>query len=442
MTGIRRRQQALTAFVLGLAVLTVIGLAVLYPYGGPPEADQQGFAQQGEAPIDAEILAVRELGPADDGFSLPGAIAVSVDVRTDDGRRLTIETVDETGGYAPGKAVRIAQINAVDLEEQYAIVDFQRGLPLALLAVAFGLAVIMLGRWQGVRALIGLVASALLIVGFAIPALLAGRDPTLVAIVVAMAVMLVTLPLSHGWSLTTKAAVAGTAVALLSTVGLALLSVEATNLTGLSSEDVQFLRFATGQAVDVRGLLLAGIIVGTLGVLDDVTVSQVSTVAALRRADPSASDRRIFSEALRVGRDHIAATVNTLFLAYAGATLPLLILFTVGGGPIAETLTSELVAQEIVRTMVGSIGLVLAVPFTTAVAAATMDPRAPLAHAHGALVTDRVVVPARTTRPTPVASSESPADGTPPDTAKGDSPSKDTEWEESLRNAYGLDESP
>lgn len=420
MPGHVRPQRLLTAFVVVLAVVTVAGLALLYPYGGPPQAAQEGFADDAEAAIGGEILAVREVGEATEGFGLPGAVEVVVDVRTDDGRTLTIETVDETGDYEPGKAVWVAQIASPELTPTYAIVDFQRGLPLTLLAVGFGLAVILLGRWQGVRALIGLGASAVLLVGFAVPALLAGRDPILVAIVVSSAVMLTTLPLAHGWSLTTKAAAAGTAVALLATVGLALVSVEATSLTGLSSEDVQFLRFATGEAVDLRGLLLAGIIVGTLGVLDDVTVSQVSTVAALRRAAPDARDRRVFSEALRVGRDHIAATVNTLFLAYAGAALPLLILFTVGGGRVTETLTSELVAQEIVRTMVGSIGLVLAVPFTTAVAVATIGGAAP-----------------------PVAVQSAAADLPPHQPAsRPPAPGDDAapEWEASLRNAYGLDD--
>lgn len=369
------RQRLLRAIVLVIAAATVAGLAAVYPYGGIPETDQQGFAVSTETPVAAEILAVRDAAQ-EPGLNnnLPGSREVSVDVRLENGDVLTIDAVDEAGLYEEGKAVQVAQVSAEGTEPMLAIVGFPRGTPLTALGIAFMLAVIALGRWQGVRALMGLGLSGLLIIAVAIPALLAGQSATVVALVVAVGVMLVTLPLSHGWSVMTQAAMVGTSIALIATVGLALFTVSAASLTGLASEDALLLPFVIGGEVDIRGLLLAGIIIGTLGVLDDVTVSQSSTVAALRRANPALTDRAVFAEALRVGRDHIAATVNTLFLAYAGAALPLLILFSVGDGPVVGTLTSELVAQEIVRTLVGSLGLILAVPLTTAVAAATIDP--------------------------------------------------------------------
>ncbi|WP_372530567.1 YibE/F family protein [Euzebya sp.] len=430
MRGLAARRRALTGAVLAIGVLTAVGVAVVYPYGGPPTAEQQDFAAVDEERIGGEITAVEVAATQDTEFLLPGAVEVVVDVATDDGRDLSIPMVDETGVLEVGKAVVVAQIGAPGTAEQYAIVDFQRGPPLTALVVAFALAVVALGRWQGVRALVGLGASAVLVVGVAVPALLAGRNPTLVAVVVALAVMCVTLPLSHGVSMTTRAAAVGTAGALLVTIGLALVAVEVTTLTGLSSEDVQLVRFATGTELDVRGLLLAGIIVGTLGVLDDVTVSQASTVAALRRADPGASDRAVFAAALRVGRDHIAATVNTLFLAYAGAALPLLILFSVGGGAVGETLTSELVAQEVVRTVVGSIGLVLAVPLTTAVAAATISAEDDPVHVH-----DEGVPPDEQPAAAPAGSAAPPLPDEPP-------PHDDDHvaWEDRLRQRYGLDD--
>ncbi|MGI9017989.1 MAG: YibE/F family protein [Euzebya sp.] len=429
MTTLKGRQRALSAFVVSMIVLTGIGVAVLYPYGGPPEAAQQGFSGDEER-FTGKILAVREVAGAPAEFLLPGAIEVSVDVVLDDGRRLTIDTVDETGSMQPGKPVLVAQISAGGTAPQFAIVDFQRGVPLSGLVVLFAVAVVALGRWQGVRALVGLGVSAVLIIGFLVPALLSGMNSTLVALVTALAVMFVTLPLSHGWGMTTKAAAAGTAVALLVTVGLAVFSGEATSLTGLTSEDVQFVRFATGQEIDVRGLFLAGVIVGTLGVLDDVTVSQAATVAALRRANPLLGQATVFAEALRVGRDHIAATVNTLFLAYVGAALPLLILFSIGDAPIGETLTSELVAQEIVRTMVGSIGLILAVPLTTAVAALTVDGQSASADGHAHLHHP----------PKPSEPVDMPVPAIPhPIAIDADQEQVAAqEWETSLRRSYGL----
>jgi uncharacterized membrane protein len=424
-----RGQRLLTIVVVALMALTAIGLLALHPYGGPPAADQAGFAQVEEERVAARIVAVRD-DPDGAGaeFLLPGAREVVVEVELEDGRRLVIPAVDETGGFEVGRAVEVARVSAPGTPETYAIVDFQRGAPLAVLVVLFALAVVALGRWQGVRALVGLGVCAVIVVGFLVPALLAGRDPTLVALVAAMAVMCTTLPLSHGWSATTRAAAAGTAVALLATIGLAHLAVDLTALTGLSSEDVQLVRFATGRPIDVRGLLLAGIIVGTLGVLDDVTVSQASTVAALRRLDPTAPARRVAAEALRVGRDHIAATVNTLFLAYAGAALPLLILFSVGGAPVGETLTSELVAQEVVRTLVGSIGLVLAVPLTTAIAALAVPPGSG-GHVHGHV-------------PGPVKVTDAPAPDAPPRQipAPAGEDVAPAPWEEALRTRYGLDD--
>jgi len=166
-------------------------------------------------------------------------------------------------------------------------------------------------------------------------------------------------------------ALAGTLVSLAVTCGLALVMASLTQLSGLASDEAQALR-VTADALDLRGLLVAGIVVGALGVLDDVTVSQVSIVAALRRANPSLGARQLYAEATKVGRDHVASAVNTLALAYAGASLPLLLFFAEGGQPTGRIVTGELVAVEIVRMLVGSIGLVLSVPVTTWLAAVVL----------------------------------------------------------------------
>jgi uncharacterized membrane protein len=201
------------------------------------------------------------------------------------------------------------------------------------------------------------------------PALLAGEPALLTAIVGASAVMILVLVLAHGPNIRTATAMAGTGLSLLLIVGLSTAFAELAGLTGLTSDEAIYVRSLFGQ-VDLRGLLLAGIVIGALGILDDVTVTQVSTVWELRAADPAMPRNKLYAAALRVGRDHIASTVNTLLLAYAGASMPLLVIFTVSGNGFVGTVTNAVVAEEVVRTLVGSIGLIAAVPVTTALAAA------------------------------------------------------------------------
>jgi uncharacterized membrane protein len=243
------------------------------------------------------------------------------------------------------------------------------------------------GRWQGLRALTGLVGSGVILVAFVVPALLRDETAVLVALTGTVAIAFLALYLAHGVNPTTTVALAGTLVSLLVIVLLALTTAEMMRLSGLADADAQALR-VTAQALDLRGLLVAGIVVGALGVLDDVTVTQVSTVAALRRANPKMPRPALYLEAMRVGRDHVASVVNTLVLAYAGAALPLMLLFSQGNRPVGRILTSEIVAVEITRMLVGSIGLILAVPITTALAAAVLSGREDLhaGHSHGAVI--------------------------------------------------------
>jgi uncharacterized membrane protein len=177
-----------------------------------------------------------------------------------------------------------------------------------------------------------------------------------------------TTPRAQGGGAMPRAALLGTAASLLLTALLALVFTEAAHLTGFSSEEATFLQLS-GADLSLEGLLLAGMVIGALGVLDDVTVSQASTVLALRSAGPRLGFRELFSRALRVGRDHVSATVNTLVLAYAGVALPLLILFTQLNEPTLHIINREILAEEIVRTLVGSLGLICAVPLTTGIAA-------------------------------------------------------------------------
>ena len=206
-----------------------------------------------------------------------------------------------------------------------------------------------------------------MILVFVVPAILDGKEPLLVAVVGAMAVMLVTITLAHGRGPKSLAAILGTALSLMLTVALAVIFTDLAHLTGLATEEAGFLQ-STGAHIDVEGLLLAGMVIGALGVLDDVTISQSSTVLALRRANPALRFRELFGLAMRVGQDHVSATVNTLVLAYVGASLPVLLIFSSGQLGFFDAANVELVAKEIVATLVGSIGLIAAVPITTALA--------------------------------------------------------------------------
>jgi uncharacterized membrane protein len=218
------------------------------------------------------------------------------------------------------------------------------------------------------------VASLLVIIMFVLPAVLEGANAVAVALVAAGAIAFLALFLAHGVNLATAAALLSSIASLAVTAILAWIFVRLANLTGLANESIGFLG-ALGTDLNPEGLLLAGVVIGSLGVLDDVTVTQVSAVWELKRARPDANTADLYRRAVRIGRDHISSTVNTLFLAYAGAALPLLLLFQEAGQSISSVATREVVAVEIVRALVGSIGLVASVPISTALAAAVIGSR-------------------------------------------------------------------
>ncbi|MFR9750554.1 YibE/F family protein [Nocardia sp. 004] len=262
------------------------------------------------------------------------------------------------------RLVRQTDPNGVPL---YSFEDYARGLPLTLIGLAFVLVIIVVARWRGVRALLGLVFAFAVLVMFLLPALLDGKPAIPVALVAGALILYAVLYLAHGVNLRTSSALLGTLTAMLLAAGLSWLSIELTSLTGLSEE--QNTAVATYiQHVSITGLLLAGFIIGSLGVLNDVTITQASAVFELAAIDETASRRAVFTAAMRVGRDHIASTVYTLVLAYAGGALPLLLLFSVAGRSIRDVLVGDAVAIEIARSAVGGIALALSVPLTTGIA--------------------------------------------------------------------------
>jgi uncharacterized membrane protein len=260
-----------------------------------------------------------------------------------------------------------------------AIADRYRVPTLAVLLGLFAAAVVIVGGWRGVRSLIALALTLAVVVRIVIPLILAGWDPAWVAILAATSVTAVTFLLTEGARRSTLAAAAATAISLVLVAALATLFDALSRFTPLrGSEDTAYLISLGGTTIDLGGVVLAAIIFGALGVLDDVTITQAATVQELHEADPGAGRATVAARAMNVGRSHISATVNTLVLAYVGASLPLLILFVAGGQDPALISSEEVVAVEVVRALTGSIGIVAAVPVTTAIAVAMIGRRIPL----------------------------------------------------------------
>lgn len=365
-TPVVRRRLALA--VAPFVVATLVGLVWLWPAGDTPDL--------GGPPAEVHKGTVTTVEPSECG-NLPSAeafdcadVGVRLDEGPNEGEVVTFQAAQGQGGrhYADGDKVLMSRSPDAPPEFAYNFFDYQRHGALWLLALLFAAVVVALSRWKGLSALAGLAVSLAVLIKFVLPAILSGDPPIAVAIVGAAAIMFVSLYLAHGLNARTTTAVIGTMLSLALTGALAYIFVDLARFTGFASEEALFLQ-VSAQQVNLQGLLLGGIIIGTLGVLDDVTVTQASAVWELHVANPLYSTRRLYRAAVRIGHDHIASTVNTLVLAYAGASLPLLVLFVLSERPIGQLVTTEVVAEEIVRTLVGSIGLVASVPITTALAA-------------------------------------------------------------------------
>jgi uncharacterized membrane protein len=361
--------------VLSIAVV-VTGIAMIWLWPGSLEPAQLPDEQR----LSGQVLQVEPAAcpalPSEAGSS--GALAPvrdcgNVFVRMRDGPNPgEVVVTDVPGGVgapqvAAGDEVVVLYLPQTLGGRQYSIIDHQRGSRLWLFVAAFALAVIGFGRLRGLTALAGLGVTFAVLLLFVIPAILAGEPPLLVAIVGSAAIMLVVLYLTHGVNVPTSMALLGTLVAMVVTGALSALTTTFMKLTGIANEEAAFLT-VINRDVDMRGLLLAGILIGALGVLDDVAVTQAYTVTELSQANPDMGPGALYRSASRVGRAHIASVINTIVLAYAGTSLPLLLLIAAGGRPLGQLLNSELLVQEVVRSGVGTIGLITAVPITTALA--------------------------------------------------------------------------
>jgi uncharacterized membrane protein len=384
----------LTALVLALLAATLTGLLVLWPGASTP-APESEFLAPGVEVVPVTVTEVPEVGDTEE------TVLVEAVGRADalDGQTVQVEVPPQIAadGVRSGDHLRVLDLGAQDTtgtgesvdgeavdgealegtEGSSAPVlyyfDHERAMPLGLLLVAYLLLVALVARGSGLRAMAGLAAGVAVVLWFMLPAIFAGQDPVLVALVAASAMIFPCVYFAHGISVRTTTAVLGTFGGIAVTVLIALLAGRATGMTGADGDAAQILHSSFPE-LSLSAVFLAGVIISGLGALNDVTITQASSAWELRAAMPEASRLEVFTATMRIGRDHIASTVYTLAYAYIGSALPLLMYASTINRSLLDTLTSEEIAAEIFRTLVASIGLVLAIPLTTAIAAALASP--------------------------------------------------------------------
>ncbi|MBP6178080.1 MAG: YibE/F family protein [Anaerolineales bacterium] len=363
-----KKQSWLFPFLLLTAV-------TLYSTFSRVELPGDGFSTFGSETIRAEVVQIIEEGQIDMGGHsqkyqvarvniLEGEYAGIV-MEIDYGKR---QVRSDEYDLAVGDKVMVSISKTPDNVINAYYVDFVRTTPILWLTIIFAVAIILISRWKGLRALLSMAFSLYIIIGYIIPHILVGEDPLTVSIIGSAILLGVTLYLTYGWTLKTHAAVISMILVLLITGALSALFVVFTKLNGTGDENVMFLMQMMETPINLRGLLLGGMIIGALGVLDDLVTTQSSAVFELHHANPGFGFKELYNSAMRIGQDHVAATVNTLVLAYAGASLPMMLMFSLGRGDYGYLVNFAFIAEEIVRTLVGSLGLIAAVPLSTAIA--------------------------------------------------------------------------
>ena len=357
--------------LLGIAVAAYL----LWPYFGKVDLPDLETSSFGSETVRAEVTGIIEAGRIELGGRTQNYQIARVEplegeyqgvpLEVDYGKR---QVRADDYHLKVGDRIMISISRTPDNVVNAYFVDYIRSTPLLILASLFAIAVLLMSRWKGLRSLIGMGFSLFVIIGYIVPHILAGEDPLKVSILGSIILLTVTLYLTYGWNLKSHAAVIGVVIALLVTGALSGFFVNLARLNGTGDENVMFLMQLMDTRIKLRGLLLGGMIIGALGVLDDLVMTQASAVFELHQANPALGSRELFRSAMRIGQDHVAATVNTLVLAYAGASLPLFLMFSLARGDYGYLVNFSFIAEEIVRTLVGSIGLIASVPITTLLA--------------------------------------------------------------------------
>ncbi|MDO5496106.1 MAG: YibE/F family protein [bacterium] len=356
----RRRVRAILAAVtIPLLFATLIGLIWLWPRGESPIGTLPIRADGAELAT-AEITSIQ-------GDEIRGLLTSGMGEGTEVPIQVPVEIL--MSGLGVGDSIQVIFTeDAMGTGSPYVFYDFERGPPIALLALAYLAVVALVARWRGLAAVLGLFASLAVTAVFILPAIMAGAPQLPVVIVGSSAMMFLAVYLAHGVSIRTTTALLGTYAGLLITAVLGYLAIGSANLTGAQS-DMGLVISTVFPEISLRDLLLCGLIIAGLGALNDVTITQASAVWELHAVNPTLPRRRLWSGGMRIGRDHIASTVYTLAFAYVGTALPMLLVASLIDRSFLEFLTASEIAEEIVRTLVSSIGLILAIPITTALAA-------------------------------------------------------------------------
>ncbi|MBI3162054.1 MAG: YibE/F family protein [Chloroflexi bacterium] len=363
-----KRQSWLFPFLLLAAVLLYVFLAKVQLPG-------DGFSTFGADTVRAQVTQIIEEGEVDLGGHLQtyqiarvkileGEYA-GIPMEIDYGKR---QIRSDEYDLVVGDKVLVSISKTPENVVNAYFVDFVRARPILWLMVIFAAAIIGISAWKGIRALLSMGFSLYIIIGHIIPHILAGEDPLRVSIIGSIILLGITLYLTYGWNLKTHVSVLSMIIVLLLTGALSAIFVVFAKLNGTGDENVMFLMQLMETPINLRGLLLGGMIIGALGVLDDLVTTQSSAVFELHHANPGFGFRELYKSAMRIGQDHVAATVNTLVLAYAGASLPMLLMFSLARGDYGYLVNFSFIAEEIVRTLVGSLGLIAAVPLTTTLA--------------------------------------------------------------------------
>ena len=362
-------------FWLLLVLLAGIIAFLLWQVVKPVDLPEVNMSTFGSETARAQVTEVIEEGEIDLGGTIQRYQVARVELLEGEYRGIVMEmdygkrqVLSNAVYLEPGDTILVTIGARPDGILTVYFVDFERATSLLWLTAIFVAVILIMSRWKGLRSILSLAFSLVVIIGYIIPHILAGEDPLWVSITGSIILLGVTLYLTYGWNLKTHAAVLSMILVLLITGTLAALFVAFTRLTGSGDENALFLLQMLNAQINLRGLLLGGMIIGALGVLDDLVTTQASAVFELHHANESLGFQQLFRAAMRIGQDHVAATVNTLVLAYAGAALPMLLMFSLGRGNYGFLVNFEFVAEEIVRTLVGSLGLVTAVPLTTAIA--------------------------------------------------------------------------
>jgi uncharacterized membrane protein len=382
--------RALVLVAGALALGTVVGILALWPHSHTHVTNTGALGGKSLPGKVTKVISGRCPGPV---AQVCRTVEVEVTGGPDRGRHTRIDLGPSrfTVSYSVGDRVRVVKNpppprgQPAPPNAAYSLTDYDRRMPLLWLAVALGILVLAVGRWRGLLAIVGLGGSLLVVTQFMIPAIVAGESVFAVALVGSLAAMLVTIALTSGITAQGLSAAVGIAGSLLLAAGLGRLYVSLAHLNGLSSDLALALR-QSGSTVSLTGLVLAGIVIASLGVLADMAVSQASAVMALRRANPGQGFRDLYRGGFTVGRDHFAATVITLVFAYVGASLPLLLLFKTTGVGFTDAINNQEVAEPLVGILIGAMALIASVPLTTGLAAllaARMPAAALPAGAHG-----------------------------------------------------------